>query len=820
MSSLFGANFNDSLDNVVGGSSANALAGVAITANTATTTQGKWQFQASGTTTWTDIGTSLSDASALFLAANTSIRFLPSANYNGTPGALTVRLVDNSGTPPTNATNINVATNGGITAYSSATVSLGTSITSVNDAPTGTNATINVTQNGSKTFAAADFGFSDTSDSPADAFSNVIITTLPVNGTLKLNGTTVTVNQVIPVGSLSTLVYTPAIGAIGNSYATIGFKVQDSGGTTNGGVDISTSAYNYTITVSAVTTGNYFFKTSAPTTAVTSFTLTEVNNNQIGFYYNGGATLPSFTATVTKGTLISTTASSSTQFLTGATAPDATGGMLYYGDGSGTGGAGGFRSGTGVSGAGDADNFVGTTFNDVIFGDGSGGGEGVSAGSGGSTGLAGRGGGGNDTLVGNAGNDIIFGDGFAGTDITFTGSANGVSGGMGGYGGGGAAGAISNTSALVASIGGGAGGFGPNISSALPAPSSPIYKGQSNTVGVATSTNPYSQANVNYFATPGAGVTADGNSSSPSATSVSAMLSKSVYEKVLSDISKTNSTDDRVFTQVMGTGNDSINAGAGNDWVMGGYGNDTLIGGTGDDVMWGRGGGDHIVNLAVTNGSTTTTETTDVYFTDGLKTGESVTVGGLTLTASSAMTAAQITSAYTGLAAGATNGNTVIGASYTASGSLTGWSSGQPTIIGGNTAITFISTTLNTDVTNLTASYKLLDNDIFKWNSGDAGAAGAVDIIKDFSAWNGTSGDKLDILSLLTGYTSGTSILSQWVTVTTGQTAPGSSTGNSTRLVIDINGAATGTVSQTIWLEGVTLGTNVDTLKTTGVLIA
>jgi hypothetical protein len=253
---------------------------------------------------------------------------------------------------------------------------------------------------------------------------------------------------------------------------------------------------------------------------------------------------------------------------------------------------------------------------------------------------------------------------------------------------------------------------------------------------------------------------------------------------------------------------------------MGGYGNDTLIGGTGDDVMWGRGGGGHIVNLAVTNGSTTVTEATNVYFTDGLKTGESVTVGGLTLTASTAMTAAQITSAFTGLAAGATTGNTVSGVTYTASGSLTGWSSGQSTLIGGNTAITFTSTTLNTDVTNLSASYRLLDNDLFKWNASDAGT-GATDIIKDFSAWNGTSGDKLDILNVLTGYTSGTSTLSQWVTVTTGQIAPGTSTANSTRLVIDIDGAAAGTVSQTIWLEGVNLSsTDVAVLRTNGVLVA
>jgi hypothetical protein len=112
-------------------------------------------------------------------------------------------------------------------------------------------------------------------------------------------------------------------------------------------------------------------------------------------------------------------------------------------------------------------------------------------------------------------------------------------------------------------------------------------------------------------------------------------------------------------------------------------------------------------------------------------------------------------------------------------------------------------------------------NDTFMWLAGDAGTTTATDTIKNFTTWNGTSGDKLDILSLLTGYTPGTSTLSQWVTVTTGQTAPGSSTANSTRLVIDIDGAAAGNVSQTIWLEGVNLSsTDVAVLRTNGVLIA
>ena len=114
-----------------------------------------------------------------------------------------------------------------------------------------------------------------------------------------------------------------------------------------------------------------------------------------------------------------------------------------------------------------------------------------------------------------------------------------------------------------------------------------------------------------------------------------------------------------------------------------------------------------------------------------------------------------------------------------------------------------------------------LANDTFAWFLGDAGAMGAVDIVKGFVPLAGTTGDKLDILKLLSGYTSGTSILSQWVTsVTTAQTSPGG-VANSTKMVIDVDGSGSGTVTQTIWLEGVNLSsTDPAVLKTSGVLIA
>lgn len=53
VSVLFASNFSDSKDAVTNGSSANTLAGVAVTANTATDAQGVWQWQAKDSETWT-----------------------------------------------------------------------------------------------------------------------------------------------------------------------------------------------------------------------------------------------------------------------------------------------------------------------------------------------------------------------------------------------------------------------------------------------------------------------------------------------------------------------------------------------------------------------------------------------------------------------------------------------------------------------------------------------------------------------------------------------------------------------------------------------
>ena len=61
-------------------------------------------------------------------------------------------------------------------------------VNAVNDAPSGASATVTLSEDGTYTFSGADFGFADTSDSPAHALLTVTIDSLPAAGSLTLTG--------------------------------------------------------------------------------------------------------------------------------------------------------------------------------------------------------------------------------------------------------------------------------------------------------------------------------------------------------------------------------------------------------------------------------------------------------------------------------------------------------------------------------------------------------------------------------------------------------------------------------------------------------
>ncbi len=119
-----------------------ASEGLAITA--IDTTKGAWQYKI-GTGAWTTLS-SAADNSALLLAATDSIRFVPAQDYSGTvANGITFRAWDTTGGAA--GSTADTTTNGGVTAFSTATETASITIKSVNDAPTLTGFTTTATTN-------------------------------------------------------------------------------------------------------------------------------------------------------------------------------------------------------------------------------------------------------------------------------------------------------------------------------------------------------------------------------------------------------------------------------------------------------------------------------------------------------------------------------------------------------------------------------------------------------------------------------------------------------------------------------------------------
>jgi len=194
------------------------------------------------------------------LKASDLLRFKPVEDYNtsatqGTVPVLVARLIDSSyGNLATGS--LNVSGHGGTSPYSTGLVTLTTSVTSVNDAPIGANKSVDTNEDSTYTFNRDDFGFSsgfsDSKDNPANTFVKVVITDLPASGTLLLNGSPVAANDSISIRDIydGKLKFVPATNS--NGAVNLLFRVQDDGGTANGGVDTSVLKYTVTINIAPV----------------------------------------------------------------------------------------------------------------------------------------------------------------------------------------------------------------------------------------------------------------------------------------------------------------------------------------------------------------------------------------------------------------------------------------------------------------------------------------------------------------------------------------------------------------------------------------
>jgi hypothetical protein len=235
-------------------------------------------------------------------------------------------------------------------------------VTAVNDAPAGSNQSRTILEDSSFTFGTTDFGFTDATDSPTNALAGIKIISLPGAGSLTLAGAPVALNQVVSTAQLlaGSLVYTPVANASGASYASLGFRVVDSGGTANGGIDIDPVARSFSFdvsprpdapilvlgsititegsttiitpsmilasdadnppasslvfTVNSISDGQFEF-ISAPGTSIYSFTQQDINLGLVSFVHYGSDFAPSYTLSVSDGTTMSPTQAAVINFI-------------------------------------------------------------------------------------------------------------------------------------------------------------------------------------------------------------------------------------------------------------------------------------------------------------------------------------------------------------------------------------------------------------------------------------------------------------------------------------------------------------------------
>ncbi|MGY0216141.1 VCBS domain-containing protein [Endozoicomonadaceae bacterium StTr2] len=135
VSSLFSSRFSDP-DSAH--APADTLAGIVITANSATAGDGVWQYSTNNGSSWYDVSDRTS-TSGLVLSADTLLRFKPAADFNGTPGNLSVHAIDSSysGSFTTNGNPViyNTGSDSTTSPVSASSVSLSTTINPVQDAP-------------------------------------------------------------------------------------------------------------------------------------------------------------------------------------------------------------------------------------------------------------------------------------------------------------------------------------------------------------------------------------------------------------------------------------------------------------------------------------------------------------------------------------------------------------------------------------------------------------------------------------------------------------------------------------------------------------
>ena len=157
------------------------------------------------------------------------------------------------------------------TEYSASSYSMTVDVTAAQDAPTAGNQTVTTVEDTAHTFTAANFNFADVD---GDSLTQIRVTSLESAGTLTLNGSAVTLNQVISKADIDSglLTFAPAADANGTGYDSFDFEVHD-------GIEYSASSYSMTVDVTAAQDAPTAGNQTVTTVEDTAHTFTAANFN-------------------------------------------------------------------------------------------------------------------------------------------------------------------------------------------------------------------------------------------------------------------------------------------------------------------------------------------------------------------------------------------------------------------------------------------------------------------------------------------------------------------------------------------------------------
>ncbi|MCU0623258.1 MAG: Ig-like domain-containing protein, partial [Gemmatimonadaceae bacterium] len=240
------------------GNASGASAGLSLTIDTAAPTFSKALAVNEGFTTLSLDGATLAGADNLTTQANLAISAATFKSAVGfVAGDLGISIANGKAavTPIAGAINKNgsvvLTVSMQDAAGNTTTQDVTVTVNAVNDAPVGANRTITAPEDGVYTFSSGDFTFTDAADTPANALSSIVVSSLPGAGALRYDGQSVSGGQVVTAADLAAgrLTFTPVASASGTGYASFTFQVRDNGGTANGGVDLDASPNKITINV-------------------------------------------------------------------------------------------------------------------------------------------------------------------------------------------------------------------------------------------------------------------------------------------------------------------------------------------------------------------------------------------------------------------------------------------------------------------------------------------------------------------------------------------------------------------------------------------